>query len=245
MKILIENLNKTNLGLGKAFTAHGHEVRLWEKRHKSAFDTFDTFEPELFIFSSIDKDIQKCIDERPWLKLYENVNRQSCDIFDVYPDIDTKYSPYITFINRFNNEKDIKIIHQLCYTGYNVKIFGNYVRLPNYCGPEINYGIIKSSQIIIDLDGLDIYSLLYNKCFTVSHNKLKNKFSNPKFDSIQELQYIISKCTERYNEIRNYCYEEVIKDTYFNIAENILKGFNISCQQNKIQEFLLPVHQVS
>jgi hypothetical protein len=76
LKILIEN-NDTNAhyyinkGLGNAFSYVGHEVYLWNTWENCAFDVFNSFEPHIFIGNvhTLKKDIHKCIERRPHLKV--------------------------------------------------------------------------------------------------------------------------------------------------------------------------------
>ena len=54
MKILISSDGPhahyyIRMSWAKVFRAMGHDVVLWEKDHKPAFDAFDEFEPDLFM----------------------------------------------------------------------------------------------------------------------------------------------------------------------------------------------------
>ena len=54
-----------------AFNACGIEAVLWDCKAVSAFDAFDSFEPDIFLGQSynLDSAIVKCITERPHLKV--------------------------------------------------------------------------------------------------------------------------------------------------------------------------------
>ena len=74
-----------------AFNSCGMQAMLWDCKNSSAFDAFDTFEPDLFLGQTynLTEDVVKCIKERPWLK----VGLRAGDWGDQTPEIDH---------NRFN-----------------------------------------------------------------------------------------------------------------------------------------------
>ena len=55
----------------KVFRAMGHDVQLWHKDEKPAFDIFDEFEPDLFMGQTynLDDALFKCIKCRPQMKV--------------------------------------------------------------------------------------------------------------------------------------------------------------------------------
>ena len=55
----------------KVFSAMGHQVQLWHKDEKPAFDAFDEFEPDLFMGQTynITEALCKCIKQRPHMKV--------------------------------------------------------------------------------------------------------------------------------------------------------------------------------
>lgn len=76
MKILIGSDGYTahyyiRMGLGKAFTAVGHEVIMWQMNQKPVNDAFDEFEPDLFIGQTFNfkPSIINAIKERPNMKV--------------------------------------------------------------------------------------------------------------------------------------------------------------------------------
>lgn len=76
MKILISNDSDfahkyIREGFGKALSACGHDVVIWDIRKKSAFDMFDEFSPDIFVGQTynVDKAVFKCIEERPWMSV--------------------------------------------------------------------------------------------------------------------------------------------------------------------------------
>ena len=76
MKILICSDGKhahfyQRLSWVNALSAMGFKVGLWDRNSSSAFDAFDSFEPDLFLGQSynLTGDVVKCIYERPHLKI--------------------------------------------------------------------------------------------------------------------------------------------------------------------------------
>jgi hypothetical protein len=76
MKILIANDGPhafyfIRLGLARAFMACGHEVNMWNMNQISAYDIFDTFQPDLFIGQTYNTSeaIVELIKERPHMKV--------------------------------------------------------------------------------------------------------------------------------------------------------------------------------
>jgi spore maturation protein CgeB len=76
MKILIGNDGYSahyyiRMGLGKAFTAAGHEVIMWQMDQKPVNDAFDEFEPDIFISQTynLKPSIVRAIKERPHMKV--------------------------------------------------------------------------------------------------------------------------------------------------------------------------------
>lgn len=76
MKILIGNDGYSahyyiRLGLGRAFTACGHEVIMWQYNQKPVHDAFDELEPDIFISQTFNltPTIVRAIMERPHLRV--------------------------------------------------------------------------------------------------------------------------------------------------------------------------------
>ena len=76
MRIVITNDGPTahfyiRNGFAKALAACGHDVRIWELGKKSAFDIFDSFEPDILVTQSYNVDVGmfKCLLERPWVRV--------------------------------------------------------------------------------------------------------------------------------------------------------------------------------
>ena len=71
-------------GLTKAFLALGIEAKIWDINTKSAFDAFDELDPTIFISQTynLNRDIIKCIEERPYLKVVLRCSDYSDDIND-------------------------------------------------------------------------------------------------------------------------------------------------------------------
>ena len=77
MKILISHDGSlahyyTRLAKSRVFASLGHDVVMWDIRQKSAFDTFDSFEPDILNTQSynLTPAIIECIKQRPALKVF-------------------------------------------------------------------------------------------------------------------------------------------------------------------------------
>ena len=76
MKILISNDGPhahyyIRMSWLKVFSAMGHEVQIWEKGQRPAFDVFDEFEPDIFMGQTynLNEATFKCIKQRPHMKV--------------------------------------------------------------------------------------------------------------------------------------------------------------------------------
>ena len=98
MKILISSDGPhahyyIRMSWAKVFRAMGHDVVLWEKDHKPAFDAFDEFEPDLFMCQTyhINEALIKCIKQRPHMK----VVMRASDWGDMQKEIDLNKYPIL------------------------------------------------------------------------------------------------------------------------------------------------------
>ena len=111
MKILISNDGPhahyyIRMSWAKVFSAMGHQVEIWQKDEKPAFDIFDEFEPDLFMGQTynLDEAIFKCIKQRPHMK----VVMRASDWGDIQKDIDLKKYPILVA-----QEKEKKLLERL------------------------------------------------------------------------------------------------------------------------------------
>ena len=93
-------------GLGNAFSYAGHSFQWWKKDEHSAFDIFDSVQPDLFIGTTweLDRATIKCIKERPDMKVA--MVASNWGEFD--SQIDLKKHPILVA-----NEKELKLVEQL------------------------------------------------------------------------------------------------------------------------------------
>tara|TARA_R110002020_G_scaffold18912_2_gene65303 strand:- start:614 stop:1660 length:1047 start_codon:yes stop_codon:yes gene_type:complete len=111
MKILISSDGPhahyyIRMSWAKVFSAMGHDVQLWHKDEKPAFDIFDEFEPDLFMGQTynLDNALFKCIKCRPHMK----VVMRASDWGDIQKDIDLKKYPILVA-----QEKEKKLLERL------------------------------------------------------------------------------------------------------------------------------------
>tara|TARA_R110002110_G_scaffold37253_6_gene123263 strand:- start:3409 stop:4455 length:1047 start_codon:yes stop_codon:yes gene_type:complete len=90
----------------KVFSAMGHQVMLWHKDEKPAFDIFDEFEPDIFMGQTynLDEALFKCIKHRPHMK----VVMRASDWGDMQKDIDLEKYPILVA-----QEKEKKLLERL------------------------------------------------------------------------------------------------------------------------------------
>lgn len=111
MKILISNDGPhahyyIRMSWAKVFSAMGHQVEIWQKDEKPAFDIFDEFEPDLFMGQTynLDEAVFKCIKQRPHMK----VVMRASDWGDIQKDIDLEKYPILVA-----QEKEKKLLERL------------------------------------------------------------------------------------------------------------------------------------
>ena len=111
MKILISNDGPhahyyIRMSWAKVFSAMGHQVEIWQKDQKPAFDIFDEFEPDLFMGQTynLDDALFKCIKQRPHMK----VVMRASDWGDIQKDIDLEKYPILVA-----QEKEKKLLERL------------------------------------------------------------------------------------------------------------------------------------
>lgn len=110
MKILIQSTNPgahkfTNLGLGRAFQAMGHESFIWEDENQSAFDIFDSIKPDIFLGQTynLNESIIKCIAENPIMK----VGLRASDYSDFANEVAKKFPILVA------NDKEVALVEKL------------------------------------------------------------------------------------------------------------------------------------
>lgn len=115
MKILIANDGKhahyyQRIAWANAFKACGFDVGFWEINEHSAYDVFDTFDPDLFLGQSynLNEATINCIKERPHLK----VGLRAGDWGDQTQEIDYNKFSILTWHNSLNM-KDRAAIERL------------------------------------------------------------------------------------------------------------------------------------
>tara|TARA_R100001163_G_scaffold42263_1_gene31959 strand:- start:1061 stop:2107 length:1047 start_codon:yes stop_codon:yes gene_type:complete len=144
MKILISSDGRhahyyQRTALARAFRAAGHEASLWDCHNMSAFDAFDTFEPDIFLGQAynLTNPLVKCIYERPHLK----IGLRSGDWGDIAPD------PRLNVL--YATEEQIKLLEKLkSETGQ-----PDFVHI-HYDQPAMNITHSKYKDIGIDAKSL-------------------------------------------------------------------------------------------
>tara|TARA_Y100000004_G_scaffold55054_2_gene61312 strand:+ start:3684 stop:4736 length:1053 start_codon:yes stop_codon:yes gene_type:complete len=111
MKILISNDGPhahyyIRMSWLKVFSAMGHEVQIWEKGQRPAFDVFDEFEPDIFMGQTynLNEATFKCIKQRPHMK----VVMRASDWGDIQKDIDLEKYPILVA-----QEEEKKLLERL------------------------------------------------------------------------------------------------------------------------------------
>jgi hypothetical protein len=132
MKILIANDCGQSahywqrLGLARAFSSVGNEVVMWDTSKKSAYDSFDEFEPDLFIGQTynVTPALIKCIKQRPLIK----VALKASD----YGYLNSKTDPNSPIVRVTEEER--KLVDELRF-----EIFDNLVLFIHYHPDYLNY----------------------------------------------------------------------------------------------------------
>ena len=111
MKILISSDGPhahyyIRMSWARVFSAMGHQVELWDKDKKPAFDMFDEFEPDIFMGQTynLDEALFKCIKHRPHMR----VVMRASDWGDIQKDIDLEKYPILVA-----QEKEKKLLERL------------------------------------------------------------------------------------------------------------------------------------
>lgn len=192
MKILIKGYTPEKRSLVKAFKYLQHQVALWNGP-TSAFDTFDKFEPDVFItdVDNINMDVIKCLKQRPYLKSIvktKEVIKDTSTAKDLniifYSSVDLGNYPIIRNSADMFIEPVSPIDSEICYVGephpyliptlvrscskfdYNTKIFGDGWRMAQYCGKIENENNARSgARINIVINSGEASSILYNNYF--------------------------------------------------------------------------------
>lgn len=171
MKILIKERNDTEKrSWVKAFSSLGIKTAVWNGG-TSAFDTFDSFEPTIFICNAehLNIDIVKCLNQRPYLKTLINVRPNSTK--DIIPtnsnmpvasDLELKLIDQITcdkFLYTSNRNNSLFDYEDLYTINNSADIFLQYT-------PSIKSDIVY----VGDYDNNILNMTLLKLCFDFKYN---------------------------------------------------------------------------
>lgn len=117
MKILISNDSPTahyyiRMGFAKALSYAGHDVKFWDIQKKNPFDSFDEFEPDIFVSQSynLNPAIIECIRRRPnliitfkagdWSNFADNIDSNKYPILKASPTEIKNVEQVLSFGNK-------------------------------------------------------------------------------------------------------------------------------------------------
>lgn len=121
------------LGLARAFTSCNHECILWDIDKKSEMDSFDEFDPDIFIGQTyrITPALIECIKERPALKVVMKAGDDgelSAKISPEYPILmaSTTEKRLVEHLKKETNKPDFLFIHY--HEDYLERTHGNWMK---------------------------------------------------------------------------------------------------------------------
>lgn len=154
MRILISNDSPTahyyiRMGFAKALSCAGHDVRLWDLDKKNPFDSFDEFEPEIFVSQSynLNPAIVECIRRRPHLK----ATFKAGDWSNFADNIDSKKYPILKA-----SKSEIENLEKIL--GFGNKIFVDIHYPQKYANETHEYWKEKLGVKVVGLmSGADVF----------------------------------------------------------------------------------------
>lgn len=227
MKILIDEKINNHYSIALAGNSLGIDFLVLNQAI-STFDAFDKFMPDIVVYKEKTRAIEKCLNQNPGILSLEYKDPPM--FFDVMDPIGNNNPKYATDIIYIHTGTELpKEIYALCYKNYRIKIFGNYVRLAQYCGPFPGNDVICSAKVAIDSGILPKF--IRQKIFTIS--KYDYPVPTPKYDNQAELEFLINQSLSSPDRCKTnveMIYKECVKYSSFHILQKMLEGLKIQCK---------------